>query len=272
MNKAKWFAVRKTSTCEIIATSANQIVLPKFRRPTKMLYYIHQTPLSFCSVEGRSGDETRHVPDSTIAKYKEAQVTVSTSNLKPWRRGGLGAWVLNTSVHISKCLLKTRQVHSFSQLHSASTIVHSFSQLHSASTIVHSFSQLHSASTIVHSFSQLHSASTIVHTFSQLHSASTIVHSFSQLHSASTIVHSFSQLHSASTIFHSFSQLHSASTIVHSFSQLHSASTIVHSFSQLHSATVSHIVPLLQGIDIVKVHMIQLCYHDNRSWTKSPPH
>ena len=52
------FEVRKPSTGEIIATSANQIVPPKFRGPTKMLYYIHQTPLSSCSVEGGSGDET----------------------------------------------------------------------------------------------------------------------------------------------------------------------------------------------------------------------
>ena len=44
---------------DIIAISANQIVPPKFRGPTKMLYYIHQTPLSYCSVEGGSGDETR---------------------------------------------------------------------------------------------------------------------------------------------------------------------------------------------------------------------
>ena len=54
MSKAKWFAVRKPSTGEIIAKSANQIVPPKFRGGTKMLYYIHQTPLS-------SGDETRHM-------------------------------------------------------------------------------------------------------------------------------------------------------------------------------------------------------------------
>ena len=40
MSKAKWFAVRKCSTGEIIATSANQIVPLKFRGPTKMLYYI----------------------------------------------------------------------------------------------------------------------------------------------------------------------------------------------------------------------------------------
>ena len=59
MSKAKWFAIRKPSTGEIIATSANQIVPPKFRGPTKM-YYIHQTPLSSCSVEGGSGDETMH--------------------------------------------------------------------------------------------------------------------------------------------------------------------------------------------------------------------
>ena len=30
---------------------------------TKMLYYIHQTPLSSWRVEGGSGDETIHVPD-----------------------------------------------------------------------------------------------------------------------------------------------------------------------------------------------------------------
>ena len=39
MSKAKWFAVRKPSTGEIIATSASQIVPSKFRGPTKMLYY-----------------------------------------------------------------------------------------------------------------------------------------------------------------------------------------------------------------------------------------
>ena len=58
MSKAKWFAVRKPSTGEIIATSANQIVPLKFRGPTKMLYYIHQTPPFLFSVEGGSGDET----------------------------------------------------------------------------------------------------------------------------------------------------------------------------------------------------------------------
>ena len=58
MSKAKWFAVRKPSTGEIIATSANQIVPLKFPGPTKMLYYIHQTPLSSCNVEGGSGNET----------------------------------------------------------------------------------------------------------------------------------------------------------------------------------------------------------------------
>ena len=55
---------KEASTGEIIATSANQIVPPKFRGPTKMLYYIHQTPLSFCSVEGGSGDETKPLPTS----------------------------------------------------------------------------------------------------------------------------------------------------------------------------------------------------------------
>ena len=35
MSRAKWFAVRKPSMGEIIATSANQIVPPKFWGPTK---------------------------------------------------------------------------------------------------------------------------------------------------------------------------------------------------------------------------------------------
>ena len=59
MSKAKWFEVRNPSTGEIIATSANQIVLPKFLGGTRMLYCIHQTTLSSCSVEGGSGDETK---------------------------------------------------------------------------------------------------------------------------------------------------------------------------------------------------------------------
>ena len=58
MSKAKWFAVRKPSTGEIIAKSANQIVPPKFRGGTKILHYIHQTPLSSWRVEVGSGDET----------------------------------------------------------------------------------------------------------------------------------------------------------------------------------------------------------------------
>ena len=37
MSKAKWFVVRKPSMGEIIAISANQIVLPKFLRHTKIL-------------------------------------------------------------------------------------------------------------------------------------------------------------------------------------------------------------------------------------------
>ena len=49
---------KEASTGEIIAKSANQIVPPKFRGGTKMLYYIHQTPLSSWRVEGGSGDET----------------------------------------------------------------------------------------------------------------------------------------------------------------------------------------------------------------------
>ena len=54
MSKAEWFAVRKPNTGGIIATSANQIVPLKFRRPTKM-YYIHQTSLSFSVLKGGLG-------------------------------------------------------------------------------------------------------------------------------------------------------------------------------------------------------------------------
>ena len=55
MSKAKWFAVRKPSTGEIIATSANQIVPLKFCGPTKMLYYIHQTPVPLAVLKGGLG-------------------------------------------------------------------------------------------------------------------------------------------------------------------------------------------------------------------------
>ena len=57
MSKAKWF-VGKPSTGEIIA---HQIMLPEFLRGTKMLYYIHQTPLSTWRGEGGSGFETTHL-------------------------------------------------------------------------------------------------------------------------------------------------------------------------------------------------------------------
>ena len=58
MSKAKWFAVSKPSTGGIIATSANQIVPPKFRGPTKMLTYVQCVLYSLgfnttpCSAEG----------------------------------------------------------------------------------------------------------------------------------------------------------------------------------------------------------------------------
>ena len=71
MSKAKWFAVRKPSTGEIIAKSANQIVPPKFRGGTKILYYIHQTPLSSWRVEGGSGDETSVFADLVVRLLQE---------------------------------------------------------------------------------------------------------------------------------------------------------------------------------------------------------
>ena len=43
------------STGEIIATSANQIVPPKFRRPIKILYYIHPTPFHLAVLKGGLG-------------------------------------------------------------------------------------------------------------------------------------------------------------------------------------------------------------------------
>ena len=57
---------KEASTGEIIAKSANQIVPPKFRGGTKILYYIHQTPLSSWRVEGGSGDETTLYTDAYL--------------------------------------------------------------------------------------------------------------------------------------------------------------------------------------------------------------
>ena len=89
-SKAKWFAVRKPNTGEIIAISANQIVPPKFRGPTKMLYYIHQTPppLSSCSVEGGSGDETTirvisHYSGTPFRESRGKSASIKLRNLTP---------------------------------------------------------------------------------------------------------------------------------------------------------------------------------------------
>ena len=60
MSKAKWFAVRKPSTGEIIAKSANQIVPPKFLGGTKILYYIHQTPFPLGGLKGGLGTRLGH--------------------------------------------------------------------------------------------------------------------------------------------------------------------------------------------------------------------
>ena len=71
------FVVRKPSTGEIIATSANQIVPLKFLGPTKMLYYIHQTPFPLAVLKGGgggggggSGDETTRLHDSLPSSHK----------------------------------------------------------------------------------------------------------------------------------------------------------------------------------------------------------
>ena len=47
--------VRKPGTGEIIAISANQIVLLKFLRGTNMLYYIHQTAFPLGGLKGGLG-------------------------------------------------------------------------------------------------------------------------------------------------------------------------------------------------------------------------
>ena len=60
MSKAKWFMVRKPSTGEIIATSANQIVLPKILRGTKMWHYIHQTHFPLGGLKGGLGSRLEH--------------------------------------------------------------------------------------------------------------------------------------------------------------------------------------------------------------------
>ena len=73
-SKAKWFVVRKPSAGEIIATSANQIVPPKFRNSEipwryKMLYYIHPIfPLG--GLKGGSGFETNY---NTICMFYSFQ-------------------------------------------------------------------------------------------------------------------------------------------------------------------------------------------------------
>ena len=52
MSKAKWFAVRKPSKGEIIATSVNQIVPLKFRGPTNILYY--RVLQNLCNTQAQS--------------------------------------------------------------------------------------------------------------------------------------------------------------------------------------------------------------------------
>ena len=67
-------AIRKPSTGEIIATSANQIVRPTYKNV--VLY--SPDPLSSCSVEGGSGDETtknsvKHRQPSTKVAQRKSQ-------------------------------------------------------------------------------------------------------------------------------------------------------------------------------------------------------
>ena len=55
-SKAKWFVVRKPSTGELIAKSANQMVLPKIPERYKNVV---TRPLSTWRVEGGSGYKTK---------------------------------------------------------------------------------------------------------------------------------------------------------------------------------------------------------------------
>ena len=82
MSKAKWFAVRKPSTGEIIATSANQIVPPKSAGPTTMLYYITRPPFPLAVLKGGLGTrlvQYMHEHCRTLAVVK---LTMYTSKVK----------------------------------------------------------------------------------------------------------------------------------------------------------------------------------------------
>ena len=58
MSKAKRLEVRKPSTGEIIATSANQIVRLKFQRTYKNVVLFTRPPFPLAVLKGGSGDET----------------------------------------------------------------------------------------------------------------------------------------------------------------------------------------------------------------------
>ena len=91
MSKAKWFEVRKPSTGGIIATSANQIVPLKFGTYKN----VHQTPLSSCSVEGGSGDETRLRLERSKGTTKPLMAILAiswifiTSKIVAWKRASV---------------------------------------------------------------------------------------------------------------------------------------------------------------------------------------
>ena len=59
MSKAKWFAVRKPSTGEIIGTSANQIVL----------HYIHQTPFPLTVLKQEKPVCSKNVHHFSVMSY-----------------------------------------------------------------------------------------------------------------------------------------------------------------------------------------------------------
>ena len=67
MSKAKWFAVRKPSTGEIIATSASQIVPSKFRGPTKCCTMFTRPPFPLAVLKGGLG---RRLPSYKFSTYQ----------------------------------------------------------------------------------------------------------------------------------------------------------------------------------------------------------
>ena len=66
---------------EIIATSANQIVPPKFRPDLQKCCTIFTRPLSYCSVEGGSGDKTNRLIAVVVNDYLDLLSSYAVAQL-----------------------------------------------------------------------------------------------------------------------------------------------------------------------------------------------